>query len=144
VKAAVGQWDASSRSHLPLREYAHELLHDYDGPLEGVARHLAEHAEPGDRIATTYEHFTLQFHTGLRVLRDFEVEAADLPEWILQHSPRPPRFAPEVRDALRGRYRRVLVDAVELPWENIPEPYWHQFRTAEKGARVTLLRRSDG
>jgi hypothetical protein len=143
VKAVVGQWGSEPRPHLPLREYAHELLHDYDGPLEGVGRYLADHAAPGERIATTYEHFTLQFHTELRVLRDWEVEAADLPEWILQHSPRPPRFAPEVVDALRARYRRAPVDAAELPWENIPEPYWHQFRTRTKGARVTLLRRSD-
>ena len=127
-------------------EYAAELTRDYDGPLEGVWRAIDERAEPGEVLVVTYEHFPLMFHTDLDVRRDFELAGLDEPpQWILVHSPRAPRFEPAVWDAVTNgssmplgdgrtvRYARVDLDVVELPWENIPEPYWHRFVTEPPG-----------
>ena len=122
-------------------EYARELTEDYDGPLEGVWRWVDPRSEPGESFVVTYEHFTLMFHTDLDVHRDFELpDMPALPQWILVHSPRTPRFPAAILDAVRngstilvdGRamhYAPVTLDVVELPWENIPEPYWHRFHT---------------
>ncbi len=42
------------------------------------------------------------------------------------------------------RYQRVPLTAREMRWENIPEPYWHWFRTEREGPRVKLYRLRQG
>jgi len=128
-----------------ISDYAAELTSDYDGPVEAVIRHLWREARPGETILVQYEHFPFMFYTDLQVVRWDEAASLErLPEWIFFHGLRRQALDARVRAALH-RYRRVPLPAREIRWENIPEPYWHRFRTRREGPRVRLYRlRPDG
>jgi hypothetical protein len=89
--------------------------------------------------------YTDMFYTDLQVVRWDEAASLErLPEWIFFHGLRRQALDARVRVSLH-RYRRVPLDAREIRWENIPEPYWHLFRTRREGPRVRLYRlRPDG
>jgi hypothetical protein len=109
-----------------------------------VIRYLWSEARPGETILAQYEHFPLMYYTDLRVVRWDEAGSLEaLPEWVFFHGLRRQPLDPSVRSALH-RYRRVPLEAREIPWENIPEPYWHWFRTSRQGPRVRLYRLERG
>jgi 4-amino-4-deoxy-L-arabinose transferase-like glycosyltransferase len=125
-------------------DYAAELAGDYDGPVEAVIRHLWREATPKDAILVQYEHYPFMFYTDLQVVRWDEAESLErLPEWIFFHGLRREALDARIRGSLH-RYRRVPLDAREIRWENIPEPYWHRFRTEREGPRVRLYRLRQG
>jgi hypothetical protein len=66
-----------------------------------------------------------------------------LPDWVLIHGSEPPSFSERLARALQNpaEYQQVPVMAHELPFENAPEPNWHQFRTRTDGPLVALFRR---
>lgn len=131
---------------VPLWDHAQELLGEYRGPVRAVVEHLRAEARPGELLLTSSSRYSLLFYTDLRVERSEEADALrELPDWIWQ-GPRAPRLPERIRSALSRDYEQVRLDAVWLPWENIPEPYWHRFRTparTDPGTQtvVTLLRR---
>lgn len=123
-----------------VSDYAAELTSDYDGPVEAVIRHLWREARPGETVLVQYEHFPFMFYTDLQVVRwDEAASLKRLPEWIFFHGLRRQGLDATIRGDLH-RYRRVPLDARESRWENIPEPYWHWFRTRREGPRVRLYR----
>lgn len=134
------------RLRVPLWDHAQELLGEYRGPVRAVVEHLRAQARPGELLLTSSSRYSLLFYTDLRVERFEEADALpELPDWIWQ-GPRAPRLPERIRSALSRDYERVRLEAVWLPWENIPEPYWHRFRTparTDPGTQtvVTLLRR---
>jgi len=136
----LGQGSNPLLAHRWILDYPAELSGDYDGPVEAVIRHLWREAAPGETILVQYEHFPFMYYTDLQVVRWNEAASLDrLPEWIFFHGPR--REVPDVTiQRALGRYRRVPLDARETGWENIPEPYWHLFRTRREGPRVRLYR----
>jgi len=62
-----------------------------------------------------------------------------LPDWIFAHGYVRGRLPEDILDAF-DRYEKVPLDAREFFWENIPEPYLHQFRTRTRGPAVSLFR----
>lgn len=133
--------------HFPLWDHAQELLGEYRGPVRAVVEHLREEARPGQLLLTSSSRYSLLFYTDLRVERFEEAESLrELPDWIWQ-GPRAPRLPDRIRASLSRDYERVRLAAAWLPWENIPEPYWHRFQTPARpdpGAptAVTLWRRN--
>jgi len=131
---------------VPLWDHAQELLGDYRGPVRAVVEHLRAEARPGELLLTSSSRYSLLFYTDLRVERFEEADALrEPPDWIWP-GPRAPRLPERIRTALARDYERVRLDAVWLPWEDIPEPYWHRFRTPLRTGpgthtTVTLLRR---
>jgi len=122
-------------------EYAGELRSDFVGPIESVVGYLDAHAKPDDVVVTTYEHFPLLFYTDLRIVRAEEANSAEpLPEWIFVHGSSAPPLPIWLARALASEYERAPLRARETPWENIPEPYWHWFRTWQRGPRLQLYR----
>lgn len=137
---------------VPLAAYLYELGHDVDGPLEAVIAHLRQHAKPGDTVVATYGDLTLQFYTDLRVVggmsREDPTPHLDA-EWLLV---RPHVYfggdVPLARTLSErvdwSRYRRVPLEARDVPFENRPDPVYHKFRTVTEGVpRVRLYRRRD-
>jgi 4-amino-4-deoxy-L-arabinose transferase-like glycosyltransferase len=125
-------------------EYAYELTHDYLGPIGGVILYLREHARAGEVFVTSYEHFPLMFYTDLKVYSTrSDANLSILPDWVLIHGGAP-AFSERLVRALQNpeEYRRVSVMAHELPFENTPEPNWHQFRTWTDGPLVVLFHRA--
>ncbi len=66
-----------------------------------------------------------------------------LPEWIFIHGLRREPMDARIRRSMH-RYHRVPLTAREMRWENIPEPYWHRFRTRREGPAVKLYRLREG
>lgn len=128
------------RCHWPLFDYGVELTHHYVGPVRAAIDYLALHARPGARLVTTYEHFPLMFATPLEVIQNDVAREQDLlPEWFFFHGNRSQPLGRQVSRALdEHRYEFADVPAIEFPWENVPEPYWHQFKTLRVGPRVRL------
>jgi 4-amino-4-deoxy-L-arabinose transferase-like glycosyltransferase len=136
----LGEGSNPLLTHPWILDYLAELTTDYDGPVELVIRHLWQAAAPGETILVEYEHYPFMFYTDLRVVRwDEAASLRRLPEWIFFHGPRKEALDGAVRGALH-RYRRVPLAARETRWENVPEPYWHWFRTRRDGPRVRLYR----
>jgi hypothetical protein len=128
----------------PLFDYLGEITHEYVGPVKAVAGVLRARSKPGQVLVTTYEHFPFLFYTDLLVLKPEEATGPNaLPHWFYLHSPRMPRLPAELAAALGTIYEPVPVNAKELRWENIPEPYWHFYRTRTVGRDVALFRRKD-
>jgi hypothetical protein len=127
-----------------ISDYASELTGDYDGPVEAVIRHLDREAGPGEVILVQYEHYPFMFYTELDVVRwDEAATLQRLPDWIFLHGLRRGPMDARIRGSLH-RYQRVPLTARELRFENIPEPYWHRFRTRRDGPAVKLYRLREG
>ena len=125
-------------------EYAQELTRDYQGPIGAVVRYLQEHARSGEVLVTTYEHFPLMFYTNLKVYSArTSGDLKNLPDWILIHGIEKMLFSERLTQVVRdpNEYQQALITAHDFPFENIPEPNWHQFRTPSEGPRVTLFHR---
>lgn len=143
-----GRWTVSHPRHeleFPLFEYFGELTHDYQGPIESVIQYLNRNAQPGDVVATAYEHFPLMFYTDLIILRTREIgrRYRYQPEWVVaQHENYPSELpASTFRAITTGEYDRIELEdrPYALQWDNIPEPAWHLFRTAEDRRHPLLL-----
>jgi hypothetical protein len=120
--------------------YAGELRSDLVGPIESVVGYLDAHAGPDDVVFATYEHLPLLFYTDLRIVHaDGANPDEPLPDWVFVHG-NTRRLIPGLARALGSEYVRVPLRARETPWENIPEPYWHWFRTKERGPGLQLYR----
>jgi 4-amino-4-deoxy-L-arabinose transferase-like glycosyltransferase len=132
-----------------LRDFAYELTHDYDGPIEGIVRFLREHAREGDVVAMVHGDLPVKFYTGLRVVGGLtgedpsEVERARFIA-LRGHITAPigremrERFEAELR---RGRFRQHVLPYPELAFENREDPRLHRFRTAEGVPRVVIWER---
>jgi len=126
----------------PLRDYLGEITHEYVGPVKAVVAELQMHGKPGQVLLTTYEHFPFMFYTDLLVLKLGQTAGqTTLPDWFYAHSPRMPRLPPDMAAAFGATYEPVRVNAKEVRWENIPEPYWHFYRTRTDGRDVALFRK---
>jgi 4-amino-4-deoxy-L-arabinose transferase-like glycosyltransferase len=133
----------------PLRDYCYELMHDYDGPIEGIVRFLEENASPDDMVAMTYGDLPVKFYTGLRVvggLAGEDLSVAEKADWVVirrntvsTHDMRFRRYLLENLDP--DRYRAITLDAVDIRFENRESPYEHLYRTVRDGPKVVMLER---
>jgi 4-amino-4-deoxy-L-arabinose transferase-like glycosyltransferase len=133
----------------PLRDYLHEITHDYDGPVEGIVRYLDEHARPGEVVAITYEDLPLKFYTRLRVvggLTGEDLSPARDADWVIVrhhvNSINDSRVHDYlVRNVPWEKYRRIEIDYPDAAYENRESPQEHRFRTATDAPRVAIHRR---
>jgi hypothetical protein len=141
---SLGLQNAAPRFRSLLWEYAHELTHDYLGPVGAAVRYLQEHAHPDETLLTTYEHFPLIFYTNLHVYQTKSgSNLVELPNWVFIHGSQEAPPSEHLAQALRdpNQYLEINIAAHEFAFENIPEPNWHQFRTPTEGPLIGLFRR---
>jgi hypothetical protein len=121
-----------------LDDFAHELTHDFDGPIEGIVRFLAENARPGDTVAITYGDLPVKFYLrNLRVvggLTGEDLAAASGAEWIIVRRHDVTQHSHTVRQRLRelvaaGGYRRREIPYPDAAFENREDIRAHRFRT---------------
>lgn len=126
----------------PLFDYLGEITHDHDGPVEGVVRYVRANGRPGQVLMATYENFPLMFYTDLTVVNIAQARTLPKPpDWIFVHKTSVAQLPPPVVSALESIYEPVKIGIKEVNWENIPEPYWHYYRTRLDGDDVSLFRR---
>jgi len=131
--ALVGVWWIQAS----LGDFAYELTHDFDGPIEGIVGFLQTRAEPGDTVAITYGDLPLKFYTDLRVLGGLTGEdtagAADARFIIVRRhrgSPEERRLAEVFGGFVRpATHRPIAIPYPDTAFENREDPALHRFRS---------------
>ena len=133
----------------PLPDFLYELTHNYDGPMEGIAKFLNSHARPEDTVAISYGDMPLKFYTRLRVLGGLTAEdpaPAKTARWVIfRKNVTGPRDY-KVRRLLRDRvdlsgYDKIVLPYPDAPFENRETPCRHMYRTAWEYEPVLVYRR---
>ncbi|MDH3214274.1 MAG: hypothetical protein OEM05_17500, partial [Myxococcales bacterium] len=133
-----------------LDDFAYELTHDFDGPIEGIVKTLEQHAGADDVVAINYGDLPLKFYTGLRVLGGLTGEDLDPiaeADWIILRRDNVGAHEDErIRQRLKqqlatGAYRLRVIDYPDTAFENREDPRLHRFRTAPGTPGVRVYRR---
>jgi 4-amino-4-deoxy-L-arabinose transferase-like glycosyltransferase len=128
-----------------MQDYLYEITHDYDGPIEGIVKYLKEHGKEGDLVAISFGDVPLEFYTSLRAVGlyyDEDLTPALQADWVVLRkywdSARIRKF---LEDLPREQFVAIPIDYPDLPFENIPEPDLHRFRTVTNEDKVVIYRR---
>lgn len=131
----------------PLRslpvEYIDEITHDYDGPVEGIVKHLKAHAKSTDTVKINYGDLPVMFYTDLKVDNRSFIENASFPEWIVYRKDwvGPVFFKTDYGRKILARYEKIVLDYPDIRWHNRPDPNEHKFRTVTAAPRVVIYKR---
>jgi len=132
-----------------LPAFLHEITHDYDGPIEGIVEFLEARAEPDDVVAIVYGDLPVKFHTGLRVvggLTGEDLDPAREARFVILRRFLVNEASAEVHGVLAallqgGGYRRHVLEAPDIAFENREDPKLHRFRTVQGAPPVVVWER---
>jgi len=138
----------AGKRYLNLFDYLNEITSDYDCPNEGIAKYLNANGNDDDIVAITYGDLPLKFYTKMRVIGGLTREDLSLvnkADWIIIRKYSLSSVDREVAGYIirnsSGRYRKIVLDYVEMRWGNRPSPLFHKFRAIESGDKVTIYQR---
>ena len=135
----------AGRARFDLANYCYELVHDYDGPNEGIVLFLRENASPGDIVLANYGELPIAFYTGLDIaggLSGYRLDRVGQPQWVVNRRDGP--YRDEVAQIIaQGNYEAVEIPYPDLPWGNRPVPEYHKFATVHGVPNVVIHRRLD-
>jgi len=121
----------------PLLSYIQELAQPPQGTIKKIADYLNAHAAPHDFAIATYGDLPLMFYTKLRMIGGLSFEAleeAKNADWVIARkvliSDEDARVMVYLIDNLPWeRYEKIDLGQTDFPWDNIPEPSAHQFKS---------------
>ena len=141
-----------------LAKYVDEITHHVPGPIDGIVRHLAASARPGDRLFISYGDLPLRFYTRLEIRGGQGCQSLagwPPPDWVIvryffRFQPAAPAAKHDAErtlqylktDISRAVYRRVDLPVVDTVWENIPEPDRHVFRDPPNRPPVSVYEKA--
>jgi 4-amino-4-deoxy-L-arabinose transferase-like glycosyltransferase len=133
----------------PIDQYIYEITHDYDGPIEGIVKHLNANARQKDIVAITYGDMPLKFYTDLRVvggLTGEDLSNAKNARWVIIRKYIIGKKSLDVRNIIvkntgKNKYQKIAIQYPDIPYENRESPGEHRFRTETKEDRVILYRK---
>ena len=134
---------SGARWQMPLWDFVYELTHDYHGPNEAIITYLHAQARAGERVKTPYDERVLMFYTPLTVERaDLFLQPSE-PEWIVPRQAWLPAdfWQRPYGRRIRAAYDAIPLVAVDLVWDNRPDPNEHHFRTVTDGPPVVIYHR---
>ena len=130
-----------------LVEFLGELTHPYRGPIDGIVELLLKEGKPGDSVKISYGDIPLIFYLPDRKIEPFfsseRFAEKTTPDWIiLRKDWLPDGFleSPYYRKIQEG-YRKILLDAPDIPWQNRPDPGYHRFRTDVQAPPVVVFQK---
>lgn len=134
-----------------LKDFLYEITHDFDGPEEGIASYLNEHGSPNDVVAITFGDMPLKFYTKMRIVGGFtceDLEPAKNARWVIIRkyimSPRDDVVRQYLLNNIDWvKYRQIVLDYPDTPWENREDPASHYFRTSTDEDRVVIYEKID-
>ena len=137
--------------HHPIMDFMGELRNDYDGPIEGLVKFLKINAKSTDVVAITYGDMPLKFYTDLRIvggLTGEDLSASRTARWVIIRRNIISQKDYAVRQYLiqhldPQRYRRIVIDYPDLPFENRESPDEHRFKTAVSVPPVEIYERME-
>ena len=131
-----------------IPDFMYELTHDFDGPMEGIANYLNEHADDDDIVLITYGDMPLKFYTNLRIVGGLTGETlfvASDPDWIIMRKYRTSNLSDRVQNYIKtfsiSDYEPIVLDCVDTRFENREAPHNHRYRTATDGPKVVIHRK---
>jgi hypothetical protein len=133
---------------LRMPDYLYEITHDYDGPIEGSVAFLRDYAKPGDIVTTTHEDLPLKWYTDLRVVgiaTGEDLSQARNARWLIvrkRMAKGDAKLAHAILTAVNAvRWREIVLDCPDLPFENREELDKHFFRTVHQDEKVLVFQR---
>ena len=131
----------------PIRDFLHEITHEFDGPIEGIVRFLEKRAQPGDVVAISYGDMPLKFYTDLRVIGGLtgeDLSEAAGADWIILRQHSFTGVDRQVKKALMahlvpGEYREYTLRFPDTAFENREDPRMHRYRTADASHRRIVV-----
>lgn len=131
-----------------IPDFMYELTHDFDGPMEGIANYLNEHADEDDIVLITYGDMPLKLYTNLRIVGGLTGETlfvASDPDWIITRRHRASSLSVPVQNYIEtfpiSDYEPIVLDCVDTSFENREAPHNHRYRTATEGPKVVIHRK---
>ncbi len=123
----------------PFVSYLQELAHPPNGPIYAIVNYLNKRSSPKDLVIVTYGDLPIMFYTGLRVIGGLSFEGLDEAknaDWVIPRkvlvSDEDARVMIYLLDNLTwSRYEKIDLSQTDFPWEYIPEPNAHQFRSLD-------------
>ena len=135
----------------PIVSYIQELFDPPHGSTQAIVQFLKANASQGDLVLATYGNLPIMFYTGLRVIGGLSIEALDEAknaEWVIPRkvvvSDEDGRVMVYLLENLKWeRYEQADLAETDFPWESIPEPNAHQFRSIpfNKDWRIQIYRK---
>jgi hypothetical protein len=119
----------------PLADYLDEISHSFTGPIDSIVAYLNVHKRAGDRFFTYYGEYPIAFHTGLAPQAYDSLTQP--PRWVIPRAPYPLGEAKK-RWLDQRHYREIVLEAIDTPYQNRPEPDLHLFRTVREGPPVRI------
>jgi len=128
-------------------DYIYEITHDYLGPVKGAVEFLRKNAKKGDKVKIYYGDLCLQFYLGdfLEIIPRLQFHDAVYPRWWVLRTKKWRYLlsmayveASYERRALRHYKRYRLLDCPDIPYNNLPSPDYHYFRTYVHSRAETL------
>ncbi len=132
-----------------ISDYIYEITHDFKGPCEGIVSYLKEHGRDDDIVAITYDDMVLKFYTNMKIIGGLtgdNIEQAKNARWVIIRKYVHLKFDAEVRKYLLknvewSRYRKIVLDYPDTPWENRESPDGHLFRSCTDEDKVVIFER---
>lgn len=130
----------------PLGNYLYEVTHPYVGPMEGLLQFLRQHVRPEDRIYISYGDLILKFYMNNEIRggqTGQTFSGMPEPEWLIirgffRYTDRAEMRADTLRtmdwlnnEAPQEHYDKLPDSWRDHPWDDIPEPQFHWFRTLD-------------
>jgi len=124
-----------------------ELAREAPDPNRAVVDALRARLEPGDEVLANYENLPLAFYLDVPVrggIAGFRVEDAEPARFVvLRRTVDFVHWPPYERALAKARYRRLPIDAPDVPWGNNPDPLAHWSRIPSPAPSLILLERDD-
>jgi len=122
--------------------YLSEITHDYDGPVEAIVNFLNQSTKKNPTVLTNYAWEPIIFYTNAKVLNRitdpssplFPLTKGENPDFIIPRHCWKPMQIP-------ANYRKIVLSAKDICWENRSEPLLHHFRTVTTGPNVVIYQR---
>ncbi|MCK4752402.1 MAG: glycosyltransferase family 39 protein [Planctomycetes bacterium] len=139
----------SGMRYLNFFDYIEEITHDYDGPIEGIAKYLNENGSDKDTVAITYGDMPLKFYTNMRIyggLTGEDISPGLQADWVVIRKYNAARGDFKVKryflqNIPLSKYRRIEIDYPDILWENRPGPDYHEFRTVKDEDKVVIYQK---
>jgi 4-amino-4-deoxy-L-arabinose transferase-like glycosyltransferase len=136
----------------PVQEYYYELTHDFNGPMEGIARHLNQYGKGHQIVAINYGDMPIKFYTNMRVIGGLTGEnpsPARNADWIIirrhKTSPLDEKFKEYLKNnVLWENYEQIEINYPDTRFQNRESLDEHHFRTEVNEFPIVIFKKIRG
>jgi len=132
-----------------LPDYFYEITHPFVGPVDGMVLFLNRNGTPDDVVAITYGDMPLKLYTKMRVsggLTGEDLRPALTADWVIfRHDTHCDKdlevMAYLATNLPLQRYRKIVLDCRDTPYNNREDPEEHYYRTVTDAPHLIILQK---